>query len=70
MRFSAEITLGTIVSIVSFLGVMIPLFMRLGRVLQLFETFPPHRHQGRYIFYPKGFEPRDPEKMYRDEDKT
>ena len=61
MHFSGDISLGTIVSVVAFLSTMIPLFLRLGRIISLFEQFPPHRHFGSHIFYPKGMDPNSRE---------
>lgn len=62
MHFSGDVTFGTVVSIASFLGVMIPMFIRLGHVIDLFKQFPPHRHFGKmppehYIIYPRGLRP-------------
>jgi len=54
-----DITFGTILSITVFLGITIPLFLRLGSVLRVFGEYPPHRHVNGHILYPRGMRPGD-----------
>jgi hypothetical protein len=60
-----DVSFGTIISIVTFLGITIPLFIRLGEVLRMFKEFPPHKHQGQFIIYPRGYEPARARRMGR-----
>lgn len=39
------------------------LLWKITRGLALFQEYPPHRHVGKEIIYPKGMKPEDPEQM-------
>lgn len=37
----------------------------MGRVEQLFNDYPPHRHVNGTVIYPKGYKPTDEERLVR-----
>jgi len=36
---------------------------KLMRGLAIFQEFPPHRHVGKDVLYPKGMKPEDPQEL-------
>lgn len=41
-------------------GVVLPNLWSVIRLAGLLRDFPPHRHIGRVILYPKGYNPNEP----------
>ena len=39
------------------------LLWKITRGLAVFQEYPPHRHVGKDILFPKGMKPEDPEQM-------
>jgi hypothetical protein len=51
----------TIVSVL--LVPTLALLWKITRGLAIFREYPPHRHVGKDILYPRGMKPEDPEQM-------
>jgi hypothetical protein len=55
-----------ILTIVSVLLVpTLVLLWKIVRGLAIFREFPPHRHLGKEVLYPKGMKPEDPQELER-----
>jgi hypothetical protein len=51
----------TIVSVL--LVPTVALLWKVTRGLAIFQEFPPHRHVGKDVFYPKGMKPEPPQEL-------
>ncbi len=60
MKWDFTITVGNILTAVSICGTLaasaIAVVRRLDRFIEMMKHFPPHRHVGNKIQYPKGYE--------------
>lgn len=59
MKFTWDISFGTLASMATFLSVAVPVFIRMGKMIQIFKDYPPHLHIGGRIKYPRGMTPDD-----------
>ena len=57
MHFSWDISFGTLLSIGVYVTFGVPFFIRMGKLLQIYKDYPPHRHYGTFIVYPRGMDP-------------
>jgi hypothetical protein len=64
MKWDFTISVGDILAALSICGTVAAaawgVMRRLSKVLVFFEEYPPHRHVGDQILYPKGYSPEAP----------
>jgi len=59
-----DATIG-ISSLLVLLGIAWRVNRTLNKLWDLFQQFPPHRHEGEDVFYPKGMKPEEPQRLGR-----
>lgn len=67
MHWDGTITLGNVLTIISFAVFFLIFYARIVRLFAIMEEYPPHRHNGDVIVYPRGMTPDHIPKRRKDD---
>ena len=57
MHWDGTITLGNVLTIIIFFGSFLAFYAKIVRLFAILQEYPPHRHNGNAVIYPKGMNP-------------
>jgi hypothetical protein len=60
LHFDGTITLGNILTIITGLTAFLAFYSKMVRLFAILTEYPPHRHNGDVVIYPRGMRPEDP----------
>ena len=63
MHFDGTITLGNVLTIISFLIGFLMFYAKIVKLFAILQEYPPHRHNGDVIVYPRGMKPEDGQRV-------
>jgi hypothetical protein len=63
MHWDGTITLGNILTIAVFFFSFLAFYSKMVRLFAILQEYPPHRHNGDIIVYPRGMKPDDGQKV-------